>query len=112
MIQDSVRDEMDTEDGTTPRPWDFDEWLGRMMVSFADARLIVVAVNDYDRLREVEAAAKATGWNEAEGRCWCHESRETTGKPDHDPRCARLRAALTPEADAPSERTELEETGR
>jgi hypothetical protein len=59
-----------------------------------DAALIVKAVNDYDRLLEVEAAAKATGWNETDGKCWCLRSREETGAAGHEPRCARLREAL------------------
>ena len=56
------------------------------------------AVNDYDRLRAIEAAARAHI-------AWQYRQR---GAPRFT--LSDLRAALTPEADAPSERTELEET--
>jgi hypothetical protein len=59
-----------------------------------DAAFIAAARNALPKLLDVVEAARATGWNEADGRCWCPESRETTGKPEHEPRCARLRAAL------------------
>jgi hypothetical protein len=60
----------------------------------ADAHFIAAARNAMPLLLDVVEAARQTGWNERDGRCWCPESRETTGKPEHEPRCARLRAAL------------------
>lgn len=49
------------------------------------------AVNALPALLDVVDAARGSGWNEADGRCWCAESREITKAPEHEPRCARLR---------------------
>lgn len=71
-----------TAEGATPRPWAVNPWLGSVKSTASvaivgesevrsiapsatpgddetDAALIVAAVNDYDRLRAIEAAARA-----------------------------------------------------
>lgn len=48
-----------------------------------------------DLLAFIEAARSlhATGWNDADGKCWCLRAVEETGSP-HIGRCLRARAAL------------------
>jgi hypothetical protein len=53
----------------------------------SDPGVVLALIEAADALRE-------TGWNDADGKCWCDRSVEETGFPHRDS-CLRARAALS-----------------